>query len=134
MTTVCGDELCGGLSNVLMSQQISGNNAAADVEEAVVPAAATVSHGRTGSSFFGLGGSAKDEAVAKEEGATEVDPESDATGDNEILATVFMISGCQDSQTSADISNVANFSLPDPNGKAGGACTSALLKGAYFSV
>ena len=40
-----------------------------------------------------------------------------------------MISGCQDSQTSADVSNVANFSLPDPNGKAGGACTSALLKG-----
>lgn len=42
-----------------------------------------------------------------------------------------MISGCQDSQTSADVSNVASFQLPDPAGNAGGACTSALLKVLY---
>lgn len=42
-----------------------------------------------------------------------------------------MISGCQDAQTSADVSNVASFSLPDPAGRAGGACTSALLKVLY---
>jgi len=42
-----------------------------------------------------------------------------------------MISGCKDSQTSADVSNVASFSLPDPAGRAGGACTSALLKLLY---
>jgi hypothetical protein len=49
--------------------------------------------------------------------------------ENKIKAHVMMISGCEDAQTSADVSNVRDFSLPDPNGKAGGACTSALLKG-----
>lgn len=48
-----------------------------------------------------------------------------------IKAEVHMISGCQDSQTSADVSNVANFNLPDPAGRAGGACTSALLRVLY---
>lgn len=42
-----------------------------------------------------------------------------------------MISGCQDRQTSADVSNVGSFKLPDPAGRAGGACTSALLSILY---
>jgi len=42
-----------------------------------------------------------------------------------------MISGCEDTQTSADVSNVESFKLPDPNGRAGGACTSALLNVVY---
>ena len=42
-----------------------------------------------------------------------------------------MISGCLDSQTSADVSNVQSFQLPDPAGEAGGACTSALLNIVY---
>lgn len=42
-----------------------------------------------------------------------------------------MISGCEDEQTSADVSNVGSFQLPDPAGRAGGACTSALLKILY---
>jgi len=42
-----------------------------------------------------------------------------------------MISGCEDKQTSADVSNVAAFKLPDPAGRAGGACTSALLNVMY---
>lgn len=42
-----------------------------------------------------------------------------------------MISGCRDEQTSADVSNVASFQLPDPAGRAGGACTSAMLKVLY---
>ena len=42
-----------------------------------------------------------------------------------------MISGCEDAQTSADVSNVASFKLPDPKGRAGGACTSALLQVLY---
>lgn len=48
-----------------------------------------------------------------------------------IPAEVRMISGCRDDQTSADVSNVANFSLPDPAGRAGGACTSAMLDVCY---
>ena len=47
---------------------------------------------------------------------------------------VFMISGCEDSQTSADVSNVNSFQLPDPKGRAGGACTSALLNGTYVML
>jgi hypothetical protein len=42
-----------------------------------------------------------------------------------------MISGCRDEQTSADVSNVASFKLPDPKGRAGGALTSALLNVTY---
>lgn len=39
---------------------------------------------------------------------------------------VRMFSGCSDSQTSADVQNVASFGLPDSEG-AGGACTNAML-------
>jgi hypothetical protein len=48
-----------------------------------------------------------------------------------IPAEIHMISGCQDTQTSADVSNVASFKLPDPQGRAGGALTSALLNVTY---
>lgn len=48
-----------------------------------------------------------------------------------IRADVRMVSGCEDKQTSADVSNVAKFELPDPAGRAGGACTSALLNVLY---
>ena len=48
-----------------------------------------------------------------------------------IPAEVRMISGCADSQTSADVGHVGQFQLPDPAGRAGGACTSALLKVLY---
>jgi hypothetical protein len=48
-----------------------------------------------------------------------------------IPAEVRMFSGCRDEQTSADVSNVATFQLPDPAGRAGGACTSAMLKVLY---
>lgn len=48
-----------------------------------------------------------------------------------IPAVIRMISGCKDEQTSADVSNVATFQLPDPAGRAGGACTSAMLKTLY---
>eukprot|EP00526_Cylindrotheca_closterium_P017533 CAMPEP_0113638630 /NCGR_PEP_ID=MMETSP0017_2-20120614/20242_1 /TAXON_ID=2856 /ORGANISM="Cylindrotheca closterium" /LENGTH=306 /DNA_ID=CAMNT_0000549757 /DNA_START=84 /DNA_END=1004 /DNA_ORIENTATION=+ /assembly_acc=CAM_ASM_000147 len=40
----------------------------------------------------------------------------------------IMISGSEDKQTSADVFNVGSFNLPDTAGKAGGACTSSLLK------
>jgi len=48
-----------------------------------------------------------------------------------IKAEVRMISGCRDSQTSADVSDVSEFQLPDPAGRSGGACTSALLRVLY---
>lgn len=48
-----------------------------------------------------------------------------------IPAEVIMYSGCQDCQTSADVSNVGCFKLPDPAGRAGGALTSCMLKVLY---
>ena len=54
-----------------------------------------------------------------------------SSAEQAIPAEVHMISGCMDSQTSADVSNVDSFSLPDPAGKAGGALTSSLLKVLY---
>jgi len=48
-----------------------------------------------------------------------------------IPAEVRMISGCEDHQTSADVSNVSSFGLPDPAGRSGGACTSTLLQVLY---
>lgn len=45
-----------------------------------------------------------------------------------IPAVFVMISGSEDKQTSADVFNVGSFNLPDTAGKAGGACTSTLLK------
>ena len=48
-----------------------------------------------------------------------------------IKADVRLISGCKDEQTSSDVSNIDDFRLPDPQGKAGGACTSAMLQVLY---
>mmetsp|Transcript_18489 Transcript_18489/g.26030 ORF Transcript_18489/g.26030 Transcript_18489/m.26030 type:complete len:315 (+) Transcript_18489:168-1112(+) len=55
----------------------------------------------------------------------------DKQAEEYILAEVRMISGCHDTQTSADVSNVGSFNLPDPQGRAGGACTAALLQVLY---
>ncbi|CAJ1942010.1 unnamed protein product [Cylindrotheca closterium] len=54
-----------------------------------------------------------------------MDPDKVAAG---IPATFVMISGSEDKQTSADVFNVGTFDLPQTAGKAGGACTSTLLK------
>ncbi|CAB9508240.1 Metacaspase-1 [Seminavis robusta] len=48
-----------------------------------------------------------------------------------IAADVRLFSGCEDAQTSGDMTDVANFNLPDPAGRAGGACTSGLLQVLY---
>mmetsp|Transcript_11345 Transcript_11345/g.20871 ORF Transcript_11345/g.20871 Transcript_11345/m.20871 type:complete len:316 (+) Transcript_11345:207-1154(+) len=50
--------------------------------------------------------------------------------DAEIPAEVRMLSGCHDTQTSAD-ANITTFELPDPAGRRGGACTAALLQVLY---
>jgi hypothetical protein len=55
----------------------------------------------------------------------------DSKAEELIPSEIHMISGCHDSQTSADVSNVGNFSLPNPQGRAGGACTAALLSALY---
>jgi len=76
-----------------------------------------------------------DQKDRKADTATHLSDEvSTELEDSNVKAMVFMISGCEDSQTSADVSNVSSFSLPDPNGRAGGACTSALLKGMWTRV
>jgi len=49
-----------------------------------------------------------------------------------IPAEIRMISGCHSEQTSADVSNASlQNNLPNPAGRAGGACTSALLEILY---
>ena len=55
----------------------------------------------------------------------------DDTVERMIPSDFRMISGCEDAQTSADVSDVKSFQLPDPAGRAGGACTSALLQILY---
>ena len=51
-----------------------------------------------------------------------------------IPASIRMISGCRDSQTSADVSKISSqFQLPNPAGRSGGACTAALLEVLYQS-
>ncbi len=49
---------------------------------------------------------------------------------SQIPSEVRMISGCHDAQTSAD-TNITSFQLPNPAGRAGGACTAALLQVLY---
>ena len=53
-----------------------------------------------------------------------------------IPAEVIMISGCHSLETSADVSNVKTIDghLPSPEGRAGGACTTALLSILYESL
>jgi hypothetical protein len=58
--------------------------------------------------------------------------EFDTKAEQAFPAVFLMISGCHDSQTSADVSNLnSQFSLPNTHGKAGGACTAALLTSLY---
>mmetsp|Transcript_31115 Transcript_31115/g.87214 ORF Transcript_31115/g.87214 Transcript_31115/m.87214 type:complete len:386 (-) Transcript_31115:44-1201(-) len=46
-----------------------------------------------------------------------------------VPADVRMFSGCKDEQTSADVSNIDSFGLPETNGPAGaaGACTTSMM-------
>jgi hypothetical protein len=48
-----------------------------------------------------------------------------------ISADVRMISGCLHSQSSADVSNIRRFDLPNSKGRIGGACTQTLLEVLY---
>lgn len=75
-----------------------------------------------------LGAGDGDDGDGKRQMTTE---EFEASKPDELRKDIRMISGCQDAQTSADVSNVMSFQLPDPAGRAGGACTSTLLKILY---
>lgn len=66
-----------------------------------------------------------------DDGHVTTKDEFEASKPDELRKDIRMISGCQDKQTSADVSNVSSFQLPDPAGRAGGACTSTLLKILY---
>jgi hypothetical protein len=55
----------------------------------------------------------------------------DENVESTIPGMFYMFAGADDSQTAADISNIDTFDLPDPAGKSGGACTSALLQSLY---
>ena len=65
-------------------------------------------------------------------GFADAPTEFDQLAERAFPAEVHMISGCHDSQTSADVYNVnSQFTLPNPQGRAGGACTAALLTTLY---
>ena len=59
------------------------------------------------------------------------DDEFDHEIEHVIPATFFMFAGSDDHQQAAEVSNIKTFELPDPVGKEGGACTSALLQTLY---
>jgi metacaspase-1 len=48
-----------------------------------------------------------------------------------VPATIYMISSSSDNQQSEEATNTSKFELPNPAGKAGGACTSAFLQQQY---
>lgn len=48
-----------------------------------------------------------------------------------VPSTFYMISSSSDTQQSEETYNTSNFELPNPAGKAGGACTSAFLQQQY---
>jgi len=77
----------------------------------------------------------KEEPIPTEKAAentTDINAEEDfdAKSETVIPSMVRIFSGCMDSQTSADVSDVSGFGLPADSGPggAGGACTNALLR------
>ena len=65
--------------------------------------------GSLGMSSSGGGGGGSGEPMTAEK--------YEATKPDELKKDIRMISGCQDKQTSADVSNVSSFKLPDPAGE-----------------
>jgi hypothetical protein len=148
----CGDDLCNGLKYVLeqgvqstqknQNQQNDNNNYDNndDPEMAMSRPFSTEEASTAAAMSVGSGGDGEKQETAPDAKSAAASLLSTFTGGayqqqkaysgaGDIQATVLMISGCKDAQTSADVSNVSSFTLPDPNGRAGGACTSALLQG-----
>ena len=63
---------------------------------------------------MGGGGSSGGSGGGGQQMTTE---EFENTKPDELKKDIRMISGCHDKQTSADVSNVSSFQLPDPAGK-----------------
>jgi len=57
--------------------------------------------------------------------------EFDAKAKKAIPAEIHVLSGCQDMETPADVSDVGQFKLPNAEGQVGGACTAAFLQILY---
>lgn len=121
MTTALGGKWASMLAGAMSDGKKSGGNNQ------------TASSGMAGKlcGMFG-GGGKKDGGMLSTLGFGG-DPEKARAFDDQakqaIKSTVRMFSGCRDSQTSADVSNVASFGLPPVSDqeRAGGACTNALL-------
>lgn len=63
--------------------------------------------------------------------SSAVAPTVDPDIEKAIPCIINMISGCADAQESADVFDTTTFGLPKTMGRAGGACTSALLEVLY---
>ena len=63
---------------------------------------------------MGGGGSSEGSSGGGQQMTTE---EYENTKPDELKKDIRMISGCHDKQTSADVSNVSSFQLPDPAGE-----------------
>ena len=69
--------------------------------------------------------------TAAAKAGVETDPAKFLSQAEQLIPAEFMmISGCEDEQTSMDVGNAAS-QLPNPKGRAGGACTSNLLELLY---
>lgn len=82
-------------------------------------------------SLYRRGGRGRDPAGASQQMTQPSTPTEFAQQAEYLIpAEVRMISGCHSEQTSADVTNVRHCTdgkLPEPAGRSGGACTSALL-------
>ena len=78
------------------------------LKQAAVAKARDEIMGSLGMSGSGGGGGSGEPMTAEKYEATKPD---------ELKKDIRMISGCQDKQTSADVSNVSSFKLPDPAGE-----------------
>ena len=114
-----------GLFNNLKQKafEMAKEQAMKQIEEKFGSAAAGMIPGGLGGGGGGGGGGGTGHKVTQDEYETNKP--------QELRKDIRMISGCKDKQTSADVSNVSSFQLPDPAGRAGGALTSTLLKVLY---
>ena len=101
-----------GFFNKLKAQALE--KAREQIAESLGDEAAAVMSSMTASMGGGGGGSSGGSSGGGQKMTTE---EYENTKPDELKKDIRMISGCHDTQTSADVSNVSSFQLPDPAGK-----------------